>query len=535
LKKKNSKGQWKDRRCILSDETFTAFKSSKKGEMNDAKEYFDVKLLDSANVEGDIMELKLINGEVYLFRSSTPSKAQMTSDAAVQHTNDVKDWKTALMTRIEWALAKVSTAVANTDKVHISGWLAKKSHNKYQLQLQERFVKVQGTSLQYYKKEGDDKEAGTVSLLNAEFIRPYDRSPDCKVFELFEGGRLYTFQTETSNEMKRWLDVMNAVRDGLRDMAQVAEKEKQLAATPLRIRIFDNDGVAAFQAHVNEDLTELYFMGQAEAVPDNEWTLQDHLRAAKAVHAYLDNFVPEIRSGASAAASATGAAKAPRYDILAIFLFEVNKVLINRLMPALQLDSEAVLGASLLDLHQMIDWLTRFQQTLKRCHCPALSFTSVQSYLPNGFSTSTSPIFESLYNLCYRYVNGSGSGREGDGAATHLIDHCMKVWKRLIDAPSEMLQRHMDGSFYTAAPTAMWEALHEHLRLATTTQSPILHVMVADKIAAAIQHITVVIEEYVEAVDLDSDIGTDGVETKEIELEFLSALANDNALHLEVC
>lgn len=395
-------------------------------------------------------------------------------------------------------------------------------------------MKVQGTSLQYYKKEGDEKEAGTVSLLNAEFIRPYDRSPECRVFELFESGRLYTFQAETHIEMKRWLDVMNSVRDGLRDIAQIAEKEKQLAATPLRVRIFDNDGVSAFQAHVFDELTELYLMGKSEGAEEetgSEWTLQDHLRAGKAIHAYLDNFLPEIRTAQTGAVATT---KGPRYDILAIFLFEVNKVLIPRLLPALQLDSDAILRASLLDLHQMIDWLTRFQQTLKRCHCPAMSFATVQSYLPAGFSISSSPIFESLYNLCYRYVNGSGSGREGDGAASHLIDHCMKVWKRLIDSPSEMLHRHMDGSFYTAAPTAMWEAFQEHLRLATRTQSPILHVMIADKISAAVQHITVVVEEYVESLNFDSDVGKDGVELKEIELEFLSALANDNALHLEV-
>lgn len=140
LRKKNSKGQWKDRVCILTDETFTAFKSNKKGDTSDAKEYFDVKVLDSVTVTDDMMELKLINGEVYLFRSAAVKTrrplSQTAADAKAQYSNDVNDWKAALLSRIEWALAKVSTAVTKADKIHISGWLAKKSHNKYQLQLQ---------------------------------------------------------------------------------------------------------------------------------------------------------------------------------------------------------------------------------------------------------------------------------------------------------------------------------------------------------------------------------------------------------------
>ena len=77
------------------------------------------------------------------------------------------------------------------------------------------------------------------------------------------------------------------------------------------------------------------------------------------------------------------------------------------------------------------------------------------------------PLLSHLPQLCEWYISGS-PGR--DGAASHLNEHCLKVWNALIANPADMLQRHNDGSFYTHAPTDIWEALHQHLSLALSTE-----------------------------------------------------------------
>jgi hypothetical protein len=64
------------------------------------------------------------------------------------------------------------------------GWLMKKSHNKYQTGLQERFVKVEGCCLRYFKKENDSTEQGMVNLESCEAIRAFDNTPECTTFEI---------------------------------------------------------------------------------------------------------------------------------------------------------------------------------------------------------------------------------------------------------------------------------------------------------------------------------------------------------------
>jgi hypothetical protein len=55
-----------------------------------------------------------------------------------------------------------------------------------------------------------------------------------------------------------------------------------------------------------------------------------------------------------------------------------------------------------------------------------------------------------------------------------------------------------DGTFYTHAPTDMWELFHHHLSLATATSSPILCFMVAETIVGAITSIIGLVRDYVE-------------------------------------
>lgn len=91
-----------------------------------------------------------------------------------------------------------------------------------------------------------------------------------------------------------------------------------------------------------------------------------------------------------------------------------------------------------------------------------------------------------------------------------------------------MIQRHKDGSFYTQGPTDTWQALNKHLMLGKSTRSPVLHVMIADKIVIALNTLIEDIIQYVQNTETTED-----EELKEIELEFFCALANDNATHIE--
>ena len=101
----------------------------------------------------------------------------------------------------------------------------------------------------------------------------------------------------------------------------------------------------------------------------------------------------------------------------------------------------------------------------------------------------------------------------------------------MLRSPEEMLQRHQDGTFYTHAPTDMWEAINQHISLAMSTQSPILHVMIADKVVSSLTPLIEQIADYVtNALPQDT---AEKPELKEIELEFVSALTNDTAMHIE--
>ena len=65
-------------------------------------------------------------------------------------------------------------------------------------------------------------------------------------------------------------------------------------------------------------------------------------------------------------------------------------------------------------------------------------------------------------------------------------------------------------------------------QLATSTNSPVLHVLIADRLVDALIYQTKIITQYVK------DINTsDNPELKEIELELFSAIVNDAGLHIE--
>jgi hypothetical protein len=117
LKKKNSHGQWKDRYALVSNAYFLTYKPKGKKPSKEMKESIHLKDLEDISIKGDVMHMSLRNGDVLLFQGS-----------------NLKDWKHAISVRAEWATDEYQRSLesANAKGVHISGWLMKKSHNKYQ-------------------------------------------------------------------------------------------------------------------------------------------------------------------------------------------------------------------------------------------------------------------------------------------------------------------------------------------------------------------------------------------------------------------
>jgi len=550
LRKKNSAGVWKDRFCQLQTAYMVTYKPNKDRQpSSEVKETIDLRNLSKTFITSeDVLEITLVNGDMFEFSSAGAGSV-------------LEDWQEAIRVRSKWALQglgnrssarvasmkglapsqQVPQMEADQEDNDISGWLMKKSHSKYQ-GYQTRFVKLEGPLLRYFKSDSAaEAELGSANLLTAEFVRPFDSTPDCTTFELQDEDRVFAFQTRSHSEMQRWVLHLQTARQVAQQQQLQQQSEQQKEATPIRIRWFDELGEQGFSAHITEDLDEMYPPSHSEAYAEMT-SLKQHLACATELAEYLKEFVPEVQKCESRPA---------RYDILAVMMALVNDALKDRLQPVLSTAAGPAEGAdsdvfvrhdllewaSLGDLLGLVDWLTRYQHSLARIVCPVRlrnKEEGVEDAAKNRSSAASNPksccLFDYIGPICGLYVHGGTLGAKA-GAAAHLYEHCRKVWDSVLRSPEEMLQRHQNGTFYTHAPTDMWEAINQHIQLAMSTQSPILHVMIADKVVSSLTPLIDQISEYV-AVTMTQDT-TDRAELKEIELEFVSALANDTATHIE--
>ena len=215
-------------------------------------------------------------------------------------------------------------------------------------------MKLEGSYLRYYKTKTDKEETGSVNLETADWVRPYDLSPDCKIFEIREDERVFVFEAKDTDEMKFWMESIELIRHEAQHALDAAKAAKVIADTPVRIRMFDEEGERAFAEAIFLDMNDIY--------PENdEMTLRQHLDAAGEVAAYLADFVPETKKTTNRPA---------RYDILAVAMELTNKLLAGRMMPVLQLDSPQLSNANLGDLHSLLMWLTRYQIQMRHTYCP---------------------------------------------------------------------------------------------------------------------------------------------------------------------
>lgn len=139
LKKKNSHGQWKDRYCLFKKNLFVTYRPKGNKPSSEIKESIDLKDLDNIFLKDDILNLETCTGEVLLFRGG-----------------NINGWLDGLRLRSSKArqIYQKSLSENSSEGVHISGWLLKKSHNKYQ-GFQVSIWKVNFFSYFYYSFRRD--------------------------------------------------------------------------------------------------------------------------------------------------------------------------------------------------------------------------------------------------------------------------------------------------------------------------------------------------------------------------------------------
>jgi hypothetical protein len=94
LKKKNSKGEWKDRYCYFTNNFFLTYKPKGNGPSSELKESVDLKLLKHATVQMDVISIELNSGEKMEFKGS-PS--------------DINDWADIMYERQAWATGRAKS------------------------------------------------------------------------------------------------------------------------------------------------------------------------------------------------------------------------------------------------------------------------------------------------------------------------------------------------------------------------------------------------------------------------------------------
>jgi hypothetical protein len=140
LLRKNAHGEWKKRHGKLANTTFITNKPKHKKPTNEIKENLDFREIDEIRLEEDIMEIEMNSGEVHFFMYDVKDSSG----------GSIEDWYRAMNKRHEWAkkyapplpekkigrsssgdAGDLASSIFSDTRIHISGYLHKKSHNKY--------------------------------------------------------------------------------------------------------------------------------------------------------------------------------------------------------------------------------------------------------------------------------------------------------------------------------------------------------------------------------------------------------------------
>lgn len=118
LKKKNSHGVWKDRYGQLKNSYFITYKPKGKQPSSEVKETVDLREVTDISIKSDQFEISMMNGEVLIYKGAY-----------------LDLWVEAINARMMWANAlkrKSEHRNGSDNLMQISGYIKKKSHNKYQ-------------------------------------------------------------------------------------------------------------------------------------------------------------------------------------------------------------------------------------------------------------------------------------------------------------------------------------------------------------------------------------------------------------------
>jgi hypothetical protein len=276
-------------------------------------------------------------------------------------------------------------------------------------------------------------------------------------------------------------------------------KQRVVDNIPTSIRVFDDKGPNDYSEIITAELEENVFGNESS----EGRTLRYFIECVENASNYLRN---EIE---------TKILLLKRYDILRIGVKTVVETVCRHLNPVLAQDSQIYLSSSLGDLHRIIRALTKFQNQLNDIY-----------YGPIDPHPPPFPLGQKLTEICNRYVNGTygvSTSTKFEGAVHHLVPKCMDVINKFIAKPSDAIQKHDNGSFYTTVPIDLWELLNQHLELANETESTVLQAMIAGKIHDTLKQVMIILIDFVRTAHI-------------FELELLSAVTNDTALMIEeVC
>ena len=450
-----------------------------------------------------------------------------------------------------------------------------------------RFIEIVGDGLFHYSyKRGDASPQGTVDLMRASFVRAYDQGAACRVFELQDGltDKVLVFECASHAAMQAWVDTIDVVIRRARVLRKGSGQQQDCASAGAAcINVYEQEGLVQFAGFVKLELEPLYIshasfggastkkmskkkkkqkkkeeVGEEKEEEkektegeENESPVMACLTAAADLANYLEDVVADVQVHASPPGAKSLVDNAAKHALIATVCSEVNRVLGLLFAPVVDPAAPALQNPLLGDVHALITWITKYQRRLR-----AISNLYPPPPLPLPHSPAKpapgSELFARLPALCELYVYGAcGDAVAGTGAANNLLDYCLKIWTAVSSSPAESLQQHQGGSFHTQAPVDIWRILHQHVSLACLTESVLLHVLVAERVAAALNRLVGEMIAALEAYDAQppgsptaasADATTSSASAsvtgttesiQESETEFICAVANDVALHIE--
>ena len=146
-------------------------------------------------------------------------------------------------------------------------------------------------------------------------------SSGCVVFELKSGDRVFAFTAESSFDMLQWVNAISEGVKGAKEMLRRLEIAKVAAVTPEKIRLIDEKGAIALADFVADECSHIFPSDDEVA---GQMTLDRRLKAAAKIVEYVETMKEEVKLGDGNT----------RYDVLAIGLVEVNRLLTARLAEA---------------------------------------------------------------------------------------------------------------------------------------------------------------------------------------------------------